>query len=192
MAAETFDAVWTVAPHLHRVQRLEEVYPIPAHAVSATEAIAAWVRAQVRDPVLVGPDEESAQWVRPVAQALGVPWAVMDKTRHGDRAVEVEAALEAAMFEGRTPVLLDDIASTGQTLIAALHQVRAVTEVAPVCVVIHPVFVPGALEQVRAASQLAFGDVRVVSCDTIPHETNAISVTRALISALLDAQRMGR
>jgi ribose-phosphate pyrophosphokinase len=185
MVGGVFDEVWTVDPHLHRVHSLQELYAIPATAVSAVGAIRRWVSDHVAAPLLVGPDEESAQWVAPIAAALGVPWVVLHKTRRGDRDVEVAPAVAEQGWLTRTPVLVDDIASTGQTMIAALAQVRAMGVCAPaVCVAIHPVFVPGALALLREALRGAHGDGVVVSCNTIPHETNAIDVSAALVEAL--------
>lgn len=57
----------TVDPHLHRWQSLDQIYTIPTRVAHAAPAIAGWLRDNVRDPVLVGPDAESAQWVSAVA-----------------------------------------------------------------------------------------------------------------------------
>ena len=70
LLARHFDAVVTVDPHLHRIASLAEVMPgCAAVSVSAAALIGAWVEQRVRRPVLLGPDEESAQWVREAARA---------------------------------------------------------------------------------------------------------------------------
>lgn len=160
----------TVDPHLHRWRTLEDIYAIPTRVARAAPAIAAWVRANVRDPVIVGPDAESEQWAGAVAADLGAPYAILEKTRHGDREVEI-AAPDLAGFGDRTPVLVDDIVSTGRTMIEALGHLRRAGLRAPVCVCVHPVFADRADDDLRTA-----GAERVVSCNTIAHATNAIPV----------------
>jgi ribose-phosphate pyrophosphokinase len=166
----SFEWLVTVDPHLHRTADLGELFEIPAANVAAAPAIAAWLRANVADAVLLGPDGESAQWVERVAGLAGCPWQVLQKTRRGDRAVEVSVP-DVEGMRGRTPVLLDDIVSTGRTLVAALEQLRRHELRPAVCVATHAVFAEGALEQLRAA-----GAGRVASTDTIPHPSNAIGI----------------
>ena len=91
--SQRFDWVATVDPHLHRITDLSEVFTIPSRVVHAAASVAQWVGNHVRDPLPVGPDEESAQWTRDVAQQLGAPCVVLDKTRYGD--FDVRIALPA-------------------------------------------------------------------------------------------------
>jgi ribose-phosphate pyrophosphokinase len=178
------DWLVTVDPHLHRYESLARVYDIPAHAVHATAAIAGWLRAHVPDAVLIGPDGESAQWVSAVADQAGVPHFVLEKVRHGDRSVEVSVPTGAAL-RGRTPVLLDDIISTGRTMLATIAHLRSLGAAAPVCIAVHAVFAERAHDELLAA-----GAARVVTCNTVPHPSNAIDVSDQLAAAareLLDA-----
>jgi ribose-phosphate pyrophosphokinase len=172
------DWLVTVDPHLHRLPALDAVYPIPARAVHAAPAIAAWLRGAVPDGVVVGPDGESAQWAEDVARRAGLPAVVLRKVRHGDRAVSVSLP-DLARWPGRTPVLLDDIVATARTMIAAVAHLRAAGSPPPVCVGIHAVFAGAAFEDLVAA-----GAARVVTCNTIPHATNAIDVRPALADAV--------
>jgi ribose-phosphate pyrophosphokinase len=163
------DWLVTVDPHLHRVGNLADLYAIPVVVQHAAPLIATWIAAHVRDPVLIGPDAESAQWVAGVAVAAGAPHVVLEKTRRGDRTVEVSAAALGA-WQGRTPVLIDDIISTGATMRATLAHLRARPVPAPLCVGVHAVFADDAYQA------LAAGAARVVTCNTIPHPSNAIDV----------------
>ncbi|MFM7785995.1 MAG: ribose-phosphate diphosphokinase, partial [Gammaproteobacteria bacterium] len=63
LLSQHVDALLTVDAHLHRIASLDEVFRIPARNLSAAGLIGDWVREQVREPLLVGPDAESAQWV---------------------------------------------------------------------------------------------------------------------------------
>lgn len=168
------DALVTVDPHLHRHRDLDEIYTKPATAVSAARPIAAWIRAHAPRSVLIGPDAESAQWAEAVASEAGIPWTALAKRRLGDRRVEITAP-DLSPWLDRTPILLDDIASTGKTLIAAANKVRGVRARAPVCLVVHPIFSAGAEEALVHA-----GVAYVASCNTLPHPTNQIDVAAVL------------
>ncbi len=170
-----FDAVITVEAHLHRVRRLHERVP-RGRSLSVAPAIAQWLHRQRRPAVVVGPDEESEPWVRAVAREARMPWAVGRKQRQGDRTVEVEVG----EFAGATrAVIVDDIASSGGTLAATARALRRHGVATLEAIVVHAIFARGALARVRAA-----GVRRVVSCDTIPHPTNAITVAPVIAAAL--------
>jgi ribose-phosphate pyrophosphokinase len=177
-----FDRLVTVDPHLHRIPALDRIYAIPAIAASATHAIAAWLRDEVPDAVLIGPDAESAQWVDAIATRAGLPSQVLSKLRRGDRDVEVSSP-DAATLHGRTPVLVDDIVSSGHTLLQAIAQLEALGAAPPVVVVVHALFAGDSYDLLQA-SRIA----RVASTDTLPHPTNRISVASAVAEAIRAVQ----
>lgn len=174
------DWLVTVDPHLHRHHKLNEIYSIPTKVVHAAPAIADWIAANVERPVIVGPDAESEQWVARVAKAVGCPYTVLEKTRQGDREVAVTAPA-AVDWQGGTPVLVDDIASTAQTMIAAVARLREAGLPAPVCVTVHPIFAGDAYADLQAA-----GVERIVSCNTIAHHSNQIDLGDEVAVAAVD------
>ena len=135
-----FDWLVTLDPHLHRFTSLSQLYSVPARAAHAGPAIAKWIKDNVERPFLIGPDEESLQWIRPVAKACGgSPFAVLNKERRGDRDVRVQAPRLQANGDA-TPVLLDDVISTGQTILAALAAVTPQFQRPPVVIAVHGLF----------------------------------------------------
>ena len=176
-----FDAVVAVDPHLHRVDSLGELYGVPTVAVSAASAIAAYIRETVERPVVVGPDAESGRWVGAVAESLGAPCVVLEKVRRGDRDVTIRGIDGAALWKSRTPVLLDDIVSTGRTMIGAAGLLEQAGFAPAVCIGVHAVFAPDAYDDLRRARV-----DRVVTCDTIEHPSNAIALD-ALVARGLEA-----
>jgi ribose-phosphate pyrophosphokinase len=171
------DWMATVDPHLHRIAQLDQVFGMPALAVSSAEALAQWIRAHVERPVVVGPDSESAQWVARVAGLLGCPHVVMEKVRTGDREVRVVLA-SGAIPAGYRPVLLDDIAASGHTLARAVGVLRQAGAPAPTCLVVHALFAADALAVLKQAEPAG-----LVSCNTIVHETNGIDICQPLAEA---------
>ena len=175
---ESVDWLVTVDPHLHRIARLDDVFRIPTGCVASAPVLARWIQREVRNPVLIGPDSESAQWVAEVARLADAPYDVLSKTRRGDR--DVEVSLPAIdRLHGRTPVLVDDIVSTGRTMIAAVARLRELQLPPPVCVVIHPIFAGDAWQALRDA-----GAGRVVSTDSIAHPSNAIGLEEPVAAAV--------
>ncbi len=178
MVSNNFDWLATVDPHLHRIASLADLYTIPAGTAQAAPAIAEWIRTNVKSPLLFGPDEESGQWVGAVAQAADAPHMVLRKIRHGDRDVEITVP-EIGTLKSRTPVLVDDIVSSGRTVIETVsHLVRAGTA-PPVCIAVHGIFADTALAGIEAA-----GAGRVVTTNSIPHETNQIDISSLLTDAI--------
>lgn len=179
LLSQAFDWLVTIDPHLHRYHGLEEIYSIPARALHAAPLLSNWVKTNVQTPVLVGPDSESEQWVAAVAQAAGAPFTVLEKTRHGDRNVEIKVRHMERLSQ-RTPVLVDDIISSGHTMREAVRHVRDYASAAPVCLAVHGLFAEGAdltLEEAGA---------HLVTTNTVPHRSNAVDVTDLLAVAVVE------
>lgn len=176
----TCDWIATVDPHLHRYASLDAVYTIPGIVARASPAIAAWIRDHVRNPLIIGPDSESDQWVTDVASNAFAPMAVMSKRRVGDRQVEIHAPGGISPDWRRcTPVLVDDIISSGQTMAETARVLIGAGFAKPVCICVHALFATGAEHTLRAA-----GVSRVVTCNTVRHATNRIDVIPQLVEAL--------
>ena len=177
LVSSTVDWMVTVDPHLHRTVSLDELYTIPTTIARAAPEIAKWVAAEVSHPVLIGPDAESAQWVSAVAESCGAPFMILEKTRHGDRDVAISAPPGGA-WNGHTPVVIDDIVSTGKTMVAATRQLRASGSAAPMCVAIHAVFADDLEAELMSA-----GAAGIITCDTIVHASNRICVADPIADA---------
>lgn len=177
--AELFDAVITVDPHLHRVATLQEAIPVrDAIVLSGAPLLSDHIASQCpADVLLIGPDEESLQWVAQAADRHGWAHGVCRKTRHGDRHVDIE--LPALPVRVRPVVLMDDVASSGHTLARAAQLLRAAGAVSVDVAVTHALFADGAVALIREA-----GVNRIWSTDCIPHESNAVSIVPAVAAQL--------
>jgi ribose-phosphate pyrophosphokinase len=178
LLAAWFDAVVTVDPHLHRVATMDEVVPgRRGVALTAAALLGRFIAGRVPGALLLGPDEEAGQWVRVAAAAGGLDHAICIKQRRGDR--DVAVALPSVSVAGRAVVLLDDLASTGRTLVEAARGAFANGAASVDVAVTHALFVGDAVEQVRAA-----GVRDIWSTDCVPHASNAVSVVPLLAAAL--------
>jgi ribose-phosphate pyrophosphokinase len=169
LLSDSFDWLATVDPHLHRYGSLSEIYRIPTKVVHAAPLISEWIRVNVPNPLIIGPDGESEQWVAAVAKTAGAPYTVLQKVRHGDRDVEISVR-DLRDLGDRTPVFVDDIISSGRTMAEAARLITAKTTQAPVCVAVHGIFAD------NSDLALAKAGARVVTSNSASHVTNAIDV----------------
>ncbi len=188
LLSDAFNWLVTVDPHLHRYTSLAEIYRIPTRVVHAAPLISQWIKANVPQALLIGPDSESEQWVSAVASDAGVPFTVLQKVRHGDRDVEITLRDVAHLGE-RTPVFVDDIISSGHTMAEAVRLVAAHTSKHPVCIAVHGLLADDSDQLLAAAG------ARLVTSNTVLHASNAIDVAPLLaegVEALARAQRARR
>ena len=177
--ASLFDAVITVDPHLHRVATLHEALPARNTVVlSAAPLLSDLLASRRSRPLLVGPDEESAQWVAQAASRHGFDHVVCHKVRHGDRSVQIDLA--PAAFGGRQVVVLDDVASTGKTLARATQLLLAAGAASVDVAVTHALFEQDAIPMLREA-----GVNEIWSTDCVSHDSNAVSMAPSIAQALL-------
>ena len=168
------DYLITIDPHLHRRRSLAEIYSIPTHVSHASSSISRWINKNIENPLLVGPDEESKQWVAEIAADAEAPFMILKKHRLGDQNVEISKP-DIKKYSDHNPVLIDDIISTGKTMIETIKQLKIAGMQPPICIGIHAVFAGNTYENLLSA-----GAARVVTCNTIEHQSNSIDVTDLL------------
>lgn len=185
MLGDYFDAVITVDPHLHRISHLNQAITHgKAIALSAAPLMGQRLLQAGERPLLVGPDEESAQWVELVAEPAKLSYVVATKVRHGDRHVEI--TLPDVDYCGKDIVLVDDVISSGQTLIrcAQLLREQGCHKVSALCT--HPLLAPGAEKALQEA-----GITSLLSSDSILHASNCLALAPLLseaVKSLLEKQ----
>ncbi len=180
--ATLFDAIITVDPHLHRINKLEQAIPVPQAAVLSGAPLLSDLLASHHDkPLLIGPDEESAQWVAQAAARHGFDHGVCHKTRHGDRNVQI--TLPEVAVAGRAVVLLDDVASSGHTLAGAASLLLAAGAQSVDGAVPHALFAGDPLQSVRQA-----GVRHGPRPHFIPPSTNSVRLAPLIAQTLVTQQ----
>lgn len=165
------ETITTVDPHLHRYNTLSEIYSVPATVVQAANHISEWIKNNIQNPVLIGPDSESEQWVSEVADNAHAPFIILEKVRHGDRNVKVSIP-QIDRYKNHKPVLVDDIISTARTMIETVGHLKNAGMNPPICIGIHAVFAGNAYQDLLNA-----GAEMVVTTNTISHESNGIDIS---------------
>lgn len=172
------DNLITIDPHLHRRVSMKEIYSIPCEVLHAAMLISEWIKTNIPNALLIGPDSESEQWVSEVAKNAGAPFMVLQKIRHGDRDVEVSVP-GIDKYKNHTPVLVDDIISTARTMIETVGHLKRAGAKDPVCIGVHAVFAGNSYEDLKRS-----GVSRIVTCNTIAHESNAIDISKLVGSVI--------
>jgi ribose-phosphate pyrophosphokinase len=167
------DALITIDPHLHRIYAMSDIYSIPATVVHTAPLISAWIKDHIKQPVLIGPDIESKQWVSAVAKDAGAPFIILQKIRKGDKDVKVSVP-HIEKYINHTPVLVDDIISTARTMISTVGHLKNAGMQKPLCIGVHGIFAGNAF------SDLLNAGAEIITCNTIVHSSNRIMVDELL------------
>lgn len=171
-----FDMVLTVDAHLHRINSIKEVIPCGIN-ISAAPLMVNFLRKKEGNPLLLGPDQESRQWVEQIAGAAGLEYDVAYKVRTGDH--DVKITLPGIDVKGRDVIIVDDVVSSGYTVAEAAVQIKKEGAVRIECMVTHALFADSAENLLRDA-----GVEIIISADTILHESNSIFMAPELAAEI--------
>lgn len=166
--SDWIDYLVTIDPHLHRIHQLANIYSIPVLTLHAAREIAQWIKENIPSPFLIGPDSESKQWVFEIAEQLKAPYIVCSKNRLSAREVKIE--IPPFSSTDKTLILLDDIISTGSSMIAILKQL-SLRGLNGICLAVHPLF-----HKKTKNDLLTAGAVAIITCNTISNSTNQINI----------------
>ncbi|MHA1694374.1 MAG: ribose-phosphate diphosphokinase [Candidatus Helarchaeota archaeon] len=110
------DILYTFDPHLHRIKSLSDLFTIKAQNISLIPMIVRYINNNynLKDAIIIGPDEESEQWTQMAANEIEIEYDVLQKVRHGDYDIELKPRNLEVL--NRDIILIDDIISTGKTM----------------------------------------------------------------------------
>ena len=177
-------SVLTVDCHLHRLGDVSKVFRVPARNLSAMPALGQYAlkNLNLKNPIVVGPDEEAEQWAAVVAKELDAEHTAFAKKRirkEGETQSKLELDTGTTNFKNRDVVFADDMISTGGTIAQAAKacKKKGARRIFVLCT--HPVLAEGSLKRVKAA-----GVMKVVGTDTIPSPVSIVSVAPVIAMAL--------
>ncbi len=127
-------------PHLHRIKSLKELFKIKTKKATATKDIADYIKNKIKpkNPLIIGPDAESYQWAEEVAKELRVESRIFNKKRSSATKVNVEVK---GIYEGKDVIIVDDIVSTGWTMINPALKIKKKGARSIHCITTHGLFV---------------------------------------------------
>ncbi len=164
--------IYVMDPHLHREKNLKHVFRIRGHKLTANGLVRDYIKKHIKNPIIIGPDWESYKWARATAEMIGCESAILKKTRYSSRHVEVALDHDVDLSKHNV-VIVDDIISTGHTLLETIKLLRKDLGAKKItCIGIHGVFAEHALSKLKKAK------VSVVTTNTIPNAAAMIDVAR--------------
>jgi ribose-phosphate pyrophosphokinase len=173
------DCLITIDPHLHRIKSLGEIFSKKSKVLHATNELGLWINKNVKNPFLIGPDEESRQWTQEVAKLSNIPFVILKKSRQGDHEVTINFP-DISQFSKHTPVLIDDIISSGATMIEAARILKELGMNSPIGIAVHGIFAQDSYQKLKNSPM-----AQIVTCNSIEHSTNQIDLSNLIASALL-------
>ncbi len=178
--ANLFDNLITVDPHLHRIHYLSQAVPTKnAISLSATSLMGTFLLQRFKTPVLLAPDSEAEQWVKAVANPNDWEYGICQKKRTGDRQVEI--TLPDINISGREVIIVDDVASSGQTLVETIKLCFLQKATHVNILVTHALFGDDVHQILKKA-----GANNIWSTDSVTHPSNQIPLTDLLKQAILN------
>ncbi|HYW01867.1 MAG TPA: ribose-phosphate diphosphokinase [Candidatus Acidoferrum sp.] len=165
------DELFTIDMHQHRVLKSSEVFGIPTRDLSAMPLLADYVLAtgELDHPLVIGPDADAERWAKLAADQIKTDYDVFEKKRLSSELVDVKPRKLNA--KGRDVLIVDDIISTGGTIVEATKVLlgQGARKVIVACT--HPILAGNALEKIRQA-----GAAQIIGTDTIPGPISFVSV----------------
>jgi len=168
--SKILDEVHILDPHLHREKTLGHIFSIPAHRLTANPLIGKYIKHHVKNALIVGPDWESYKWAKRTAELIGCESTILLKDRHSARSVDVHFQGKVDV-KGKNIVLVDDMISTGNTLIKTIIALRKLGVKKVTCIGVHGIFVEGALQKLRKTG------AKVVTSNSLPKITSKIDIS---------------
>ncbi|WP_400208169.1 ribose-phosphate diphosphokinase [Methanomethylophilus alvi] len=153
----------------------------PHKDLKAAPVIADYFKGKGIDMVL-SPDIGAAGRAKMVGEVMGVPYDHLEKTRLSGTDVRIAPA--KADVKGKKVLIVDDMISTGGTIIAAAYALREAGAAGISVACTHGVFVNNAIEKFTGSSLDA-----LLSCNTLNNPVSHISVASLIAEAIKDAQK---
>ena len=121
---------------------------------------------------VVSPDEGRIATAEKVGKGVGVPSDYLVKDRIDDHTVKIEP--KSIAVAGKTVAIVDDIISTGGTIITAASELKRLGATKVIAACTHGLFANNALERLAKCCDM------VISSDTLENQTTAFSVAPAV------------
>ncbi len=182
---ENFDELCIIDPHLHREKTLKHIFKIKSTRLTANPLITSYIKKnikKIKNPLIIGPDEESYKWAEAIANASGCDSAILRKKRYSASRVKVMLNKKINL-KNKNIVIVDDIISTGNTIIETAKLLKRLGADKFTVICVHGIFTNNALERLKK------NKINVTACNTLPNKVAKIDVSPLLIDWLAEIYR---
>jgi len=158
------DSITIVNPHKEHIARF---FNVPTRIIDATEELAKYFKGKV--DMAIAPDKGAAAMAARAAAVIGCKYDYFEKRRISGS--KVETKLKNMDVRGKNVVIIDDIISTGGTMIEAIKQIvsQEANNIYVSC--IHGLFIGNADDKI-----LQEGAKEIITTDTIESAYSKVSV----------------
>jgi ribose-phosphate pyrophosphokinase len=164
--------------HAHQIQGFTD---LPFDHIYAARTIAPVLKDVLDNPVVASPDVGANKLARGFAEKIGSGWAIVDKDRIDSENTEV-AAIVGESVKGRDVVIVDDMITTGGSMLTAAQALKEQGGAKKViAAVTHGVLCGDAVERIIASEYLDL----LFTTDTLPAVSDHEKIRRITIAPFL-------
>lgn len=162
--------------NLHE-ENITNFLKIPVYNLSAMSTIANYLKNKLQHPVIVAPDKGALEFAKEIAEILNCEYDYLEKVRISPEKVETKP--KNIDIKDKEAVIIDDIISTGGTIVNATKILKKLGASKVIVSCVHAVLVEDAILKMFAA-----GVDDVISTDTLLSDASIISVAPLIGDAL--------
>jgi ribose-phosphate pyrophosphokinase len=172
------DKVITIDPHLHRYKSLNEIFKTHTQKLSANDLIKDYIKKNFKNCVILGPDEESYQWAKEIADEINADIAIAKKTRYSSTHVKVEIKSDVPI-KNKDIIIIDDIISTGKTILETIKIIKKDKPKSIRVIAIHGIFAdPKTYQEIKKNTK------EIITTNTIKNTHSKIDVSKIIADSL--------
>lgn len=175
---QTMGVKHLISINLHE-ESICDLYDIPVDNLSAMSAIAEHIRENYpeKKPIILAPDKGAENFAKEVATLLNTDHDYLEKVRLSPEKVKTKT--KNISVKNRAVIIIDDIISTGGTIVNAINILKQQGAKAVDVICVHPVLVNDAILKINAA-----GSNSVQATNTLKSEVAKISVAKTIANHL--------
>lgn len=180
LAQYTHD-LYVLEPHCWTSEIAERFPGGKVHEIQSERSLVAFLKKELKDFVLTGPDEGSADMVRGLSELSGKPYVVLEKKRLTPEKVEshgVHNSIDTKLLNKHF-VIVDDISSTGGTLLATVDRLREYGVKKISCFVFHNL-----IRDEKVLRELAKREAKLYYANSLPREGYSVDIIPDVAQAL--------
>lgn len=173
----------TFNSHFEREQKVITKYAVPIHNLDAFNVFGKKLR-EIKDLVIIAPDKGMKPLAEKIARKHECEFDYLEKSRNADNG-EIVFADKDFKIEGKNVVTLDDMISTGGTMIKGIKHLKKYNPANIYAMAVHGAFTPGAYEQLKAVCTDVF------FTDTLKSDKSKVSVVEYLAAYIRKTEPLG-
>ncbi len=172
---KVFSKIYIIDPHLHRIKKIKDVMK-NGEKITSIDLIAEYFEKKFKSKkstgvMFIGPDKESYQWAKEISQKTNFGSLILKKKRYGSKKVKIFLPKKISV-KNKEVVIVDDIISTGNTMLETIKQLKKFKPKKIYCVAIHGIFADKEiLKRLKKNSE-------IITTNTIPNKESKIDVSK--------------